>query len=158
MKFIPDLEVRSSSVPFFEDNQKLKIPGRETTKVVSVLQKEVADLLAQLGAFGIIFTPGTFEGTPERYGFLIQFQYANARGRINVLALPIRNETAHIKDKALRQALYLFRNKLEAQVYSKYYEAEGVSLVPYLIGTGDQTVVEALTAGGNLPMLNGGRS
>lgn len=158
MKFIPDLEVRASSVPWFEDNQKLKIPGRETTKAISTLQKEVAELLTQLGAFGIIFTPGTFEGTPKRFGFLIQFQYASARGRINVLALPIHHETPHIKEKALKQALYLFRNKLEAQVYSKYYEAEGVSLVPYLIGTGDQTVVEALTAGGNLPTLNGGKS
>lgn len=157
MKFIPDMQIGASDVPFFEDNQKLKIPGRGTEKSTDVLRAEVADLLAKLGAFGIVFVPGTFEGTPKRYGFLIQFQYANARGRINVLALPLRHEKPHIKDKALRQALYLFRNKLEAQVYSQYYEAAGVSLIPYLIGTGDQTVVEALTAGGNLPMLNGGK-
>ncbi len=151
--FIPELEKSISTVPFFEENAKLKIPGRGTHKTAAKLQAEIAKLLGELGAFAVTFYAGKFDTKPVRYGYQISFRYANADGRIDVLALPMRHETPAKKQDALEQALYLLRNKTEAQVYARFYEAAGSALIPYLIGAGGLTVVEAVNNGGNLPML-----
>jgi hypothetical protein len=154
--FIPDMSVSTSTVPYFEDNAKTKIPGRGTEKTVDQLQREIVKLLQQLGAFSIQFVQGKHEGEPLRYGFQIQFMYASARGRYDCAALPMRRETPARKQQALAQCLYLVRNKFEALVYAHTYEPEGVPLLPYLLDNRGQTVTEALRAGGMLPLLGNG--
>lgn len=156
MEFIPDLRQPDQTVVFFEDSSRLEIPGRSTTKSISALQKEITKVLIELGAFGIFFTAGTYAGTPKRYGFAIYFKYANTTGRIDVAALPLRRETPAKKEGALTQALYLIRDKFQAQRNAMYYEPKGMPLMPYLIGATGQTVTEALVATGNLPLLGSG--
>lgn len=154
--FIPEFKTPISNVPYFEDSIKLKIPGRATRKTVQQLQKEIGEVLVKLGAFNTQFEPGAFPGTPKRYGYRVNFQFANASGRIDIAALPMKNETVTTRRDALEQALYLFRNKIEAQFYANIYEPGSLPLMPYLIGRDGQTVSEAIAATGTLPALKAG--
>ncbi len=154
MRFIPDkLEQPVLNIPYFEDQTGEKIPGRATEKPVAKLQDEVRELLLKMGAYGVTFTPGTFEDKPLRYGYEMAFKLEGHPGRMKIAALPIRNETAQRKDRALAQALYLVRNWLEAEIYSQVYRPGSIPLVPYLIGDDGKTVTETLIAAGTLPML-----
>jgi hypothetical protein len=157
VNFIPELKGHATNaVPFFEDGSLANIPGRGTEKSIDRLQKEILELMTKLGAFAAYFVPGQYPGKPTRYGFQIHFQYANARGRIDCAALPIRKETPHKKDRAQAQALFLLRDKLEVMVFAAMYEPGSVPLVPYLIGAGGKTVTEALIESGGLPQLASG--
>lgn len=140
--------------PFFEDIKAADVPGRRTEKKVSVLQGEVVEILGKLGAIGIYFLDGIFEGQPKRYGFTVNFTVQTIPARIDVAALPLRSDTN--KDRALAQALYLLRNRLEAQYYAAAYEPGLVPLLPYLIGPDGQTVNEALVQSQILPSLTSG--
>lgn len=151
--FIPDLKIEQVSIPYYEDSPDRKIPGRATTKSTSRLQSEISQLLTKLGAFNVAFMPGIFPGKTKRYGFQVTFQYGTALGRLDCAALPIRSETPAKKEAAIKQALFLLRNKMEAMVYASIYEPNGLPLVPYLIGAGNKTVTEALIESGNLPLL-----
>lgn len=142
--------------PFFEDIKAADVPGRRTEKKMSVLQGEVVEALVKLGAIGVYFLDGTFDGSPKRYGFAVHFTLQGIPARIDIAALPIRQENADKKDRALAQALYLLRNRLEAQFYASVYEPGIIPLLPYLIGPEGQTVNEALVQSQLLPLLTGG--
>lgn len=152
--FIPDkTEIGKKSVPWFDDQSDSKIPGRGTRKDVTDLQGEIIELMGHLGAGGVAFMPGTHPGTPKRYGFQLHFNINGVPGRIDVAALPIKNETPNKKDRALAQALYLVRDWLEAEVFSSVYRPGAVALLPFLIGEGGQTVTETFISSGRLPLL-----
>lgn len=154
MSFIPDkLEQPAPNIPYFEEQQGEKIPGRATEKSVTKLQEEIKELLLKLGAFQVLFTPGKFDGKPPRYGYEMTFKLEGHPGRMKIAALPIKSETPQRKDRALAQALYLVRNWLEAEVYSQVYRPGTIPLVPYLIGADGKTVTETLIDMGTLPML-----
>jgi len=156
--FIPDpIDAQQADVPFYEESQKLAIPGRGTEKSVQKLQGEIIDLIARLGGGAVVFTPGQYrEGERVRHGFQVMFWYGSARGRIDCAALPIRRETARVKDRALAQALYLLRDELQAQVYSQTYKPGAVPLIPYLMNGDGQTVTEFMVATQNVPQLMAG--
>lgn len=84
------------------------------------------------------------------------FMIGGMAGRMEVAALPMKNEAPGKKEKALAQALYLVRNWLEGEAFSQVYRPGNVPLLPYLIGAGDVTVQEAVSKSGNLPMLKSG--
>lgn len=156
--FIPDRpETPVRDVPYFEDSQEHDVPGRGTHKTVAQLKEEIVVVLARLGGAGARFIPGTFPGKPPRIGFLIVFTVAGAEGltiegRIQCAALPFRlNDTAKKRDRALAQALYVLRDKLQAMVHAYIYEPDSLPLVPYLVGDGGQTVTEAIRALRALP-------
>lgn len=154
--FIPDhLQPLDRVVPYFEDHKS--IPGYRTTKSTKRLQNEIASLFDRLGGGGVTFIPGTFDGKPLRYGYSIAFFLeGGVKGRIEIAALPLRHYTDTKKEKALAQALYLLRNKLEAQAFELIYEPGSIPLLPYLIGEGGRTVTEALIGSGALPQLTAG--
>jgi hypothetical protein len=158
VKFIPEpVTTAAPKVPFFEDSQDRKIPGRGTEKSAEKLQAEIRQLMLELDAGNIVFSPGQFEvapGIPQRHGWLITFSLNGLPGRMEIAALPMRHETPSVKDKALRQALYLVRNWLESEVFSAMYRPGAVPLIPFLIGVGDKTVTEMMLASGELPMLS----
>jgi hypothetical protein len=157
MNFIPDLDVKEAEITYFEDSADRGIPGRGTHKNVDQLQREIKKLLMQLGAFEVVFVPGVIAGDPIRYGFRILFRFSATKGRIDCAALPMRSETPKRKKDALEQALYLVRNKLEAEYYSSFYEPGTLPLVGYLIGANGNTVTEELVSMGNLPVLGPGK-
>lgn len=162
MQFIPDMpKTITVTVPYFEDITAKDVPGRAVEKTINFYQQRIVDLLLQLGAGAVVFFPGKYPTSPERYGFQIQFSLNGVPGRFDVAALPIRKETATKKDRALAQALYLVGNWLETEVYSAAYRPGAVALVPFLIGDGGKTVTEELVARGVLvdiraPKLPGG--
>lgn len=152
--FVPDkTELQKQAVPYFDDQSDAKIPGRGTEKSLASLQGEIIELMGRLGAGGVTFVPGTHPGTPKRYGFQIRFNINGVQGRIDVAALPIRNETVNRKDRALAQALFLIRNWLEAEVFSSIYRPGTISLLPFLIDDTGRTVTETLLFSGKLPLL-----
>lgn len=152
--FIPDkVALQAQAVPWFEDQSEKKIPGRGTEKTLAQLQAEIMELMARLGAGGVVFMPGTHPGTPKRYGFQLHFNINGTGGRIDIAALPIKNETPAKKDRALAQALYLVRNWLEAEVFSSVYRPGAIALLPFLIGDKGLTVTEAMIQSGTMPLL-----
>ncbi|MBN1964882.1 MAG: hypothetical protein JW910_09555 [Anaerolineae bacterium] len=153
--FIPDkLLPPEQAVPFFEDSQKMDIPGRGTKKSVKVLQGEIVGALGRLGAGVSLIVPGTVSaGEHTRCGFQIQFVYGGLPGRIDCVALPIRNESPRAKDRALAQALYLLRDELLAMALSAMHKPGAVPLLPYLIGSGGKTVTEALVESQQIPQM-----
>lgn len=152
--FVPEkLEMPALAVPYFEEQSEQKIPGRGTEKSPSQLQAEIRELMGKLGATNVIFTPGKFQDKPIRYGYQMTFMIGGMAGRMEVAALPMKNEAPGKKEKALAQALYLVRNWLEGEVFSQVYRPGNVPLLPYLIGPDNVTVQEAIVNSGKLPLL-----
>jgi len=155
-QFIPDkLEITGTGITYFEDQLGDTIPGRGVHKPIGYYQNRISDRLMQLGAGAIVFSPGTFPTSPERYGFLITFSLNGIPGRIEVAALPIHHETPNRKDRALAQALYNVGEWLQFEIYGTIFKPGSVPLVPYLVGAGGKTVTETLVETQMLPMLKG---
>lgn len=158
VNFIPDdKQAQYVETPFFEDITAKDIPGCETKKTIDQLQAEIRAVLKRLDCINIQFQSGKTSEKPTRYGYLIHFTCIGRKGRIDCVALPLRSETGHKKDRALAQALYLVRNALEAQLYAKFYQPGYEPIVPYLIDDKGVTVMQALVERGMLPMLSDGR-
>ena len=157
VQFIPEPATTAArNIPYFEDSQDRKIPGRGTEKSADKLQQEIRQLMLELDAGNIVFSPGKFEvspGVPARYGWLMTFSANGLKGRMEIAALPMRRESPAKKDQALRQALYLVRNWLESEVFSVLYRPGAVPLIPFLIGTGNKTITEALLESTDIPLL-----
>lgn len=154
MQFVPDVNFKPSlEVPYLEDARASNSAGHSTTKTQAALQREIISLMNDLGAQNVVFVPGTFPTSPKRYGYLVTFNFVGVAGRIPIAGLPIRSETSDRKDKALRQALYLFREYLQGEMNARIFRPGHVPLVPYLLGDGDQTVMEAIVSSGRLPDL-----
>lgn len=157
VNFIPDKQMQPPAVPFFEDITARDIPGCRTKKSVESLQKEIVAVLKRLDCGNIIFQSGKTADRPPRSGYQIHFTYLGHKGRIDCVALPVRNPYGKNPDRALAQALYLVRNSLEAQLYSSVYQPGYAPIAPYLIGEKGRTVMEALVESGMLPLLADGR-
>jgi len=156
--FIPDrIQPTEAQLPYFEDSSREKgIAGQGTDKSLQELQAEIRTAVARLGGGVTRFIPGTYPGSPRRYGYRIEFLVGNVRGRIDVAALPIRKETDVVRTKALKQALYMCRDILASQYYATLLMPGSVPLLPYLVGPGDKTVAEAMMESGQLPALETG--
>lgn len=159
MGFTPDQPKSTfEKVPYYEDSQQEKIPGRGTEKSVDQLQVEIRDFMLKLGAGNILFSPGTFDATPTtpmRYGWLMTFSLNGINGHMEIAALPLRREAPVKKDRALAQALFLVRHWLEAEIFSKVYRPGSSPLVPFLLSDG-KTVTEIVAGGliGSLPKFS----
>lgn len=155
MQFIPDaVHQPILDVPFFEDSsQKAGIAGHGTRKSIEQLKSEVRDAFARLGAGVIAFRQGTFYAEHDRYGYRILFVLGSARGRVDVLALPIRNETPRRKEDALKQVLYNVRDTLQSEYLMLLHAPGSHPLVPHLLGPGGRTVAEYMMERGELPAL-----
>jgi hypothetical protein len=153
MQFIPEQpKAAKQEVKYFEDVNAKDAPGYSTGKKPDVLQREITELIYRLNGQGVLFTPGEFPGKPKRYGYQITFMVGNIKGRIDCAALPMRTETPAKKQQVLAQALYMVRQWLEAEVFSMVYRPGSMPLVPYLIGAGNKTVLQALIESQSLPV------
>ena len=152
--FIPE-QSGTIHIPYFEDaNADIGIQGHGTHKSVGQLQDEIRTNMGRLGAAVIGFTPGSFPGRTQRYGWRVEFMFGGQRGRIDVAALPIQSETAKKKDQAIRQALYNINESVKAQYMLTLLSPGAVPLLPYLLVAGtDKTVSQALQEQYDLPIL-----
>jgi hypothetical protein len=156
-KFIPDKLVMSGPrVPYFEDSSSDNgVAGHSTRKSILDLQNEIRQAIGRLGGGVQDFIPGQFDTVPIRYGYSVTFMLGDMPGRIDVAGLPIKYQhTGKKKEAALKQALYMLRDMLEAQYYGMLVMPDSQPLVPYLLGTDGRTVTEALADTGDLPMVS----
>lgn len=146
--------------PYFEDARADIAPGYGTSISIDRLQAEIVKLLVRLGAGGIYFQSGRFEGVRSkplavRYGYVIRFNVQGHPHQMQVAALPIRSETAVRKQQALRQALFVVRDQLKAAVTAIVFAPGSTPLVPYMLVPGtQQTVGEYILASASVPNMN----
>jgi hypothetical protein len=159
VNFIPDEEKAAGPhIPFFEDITAKQIPGCHVEKSIETLQSEIRAVLKRLDCGEVSFQSGKTNDPPLRYGYQIHFLYMKHPGRVDCVALPIRDETPKRKDRALAQALWLVRNALEAQLYSQYYQPGHMTILPYLINEQGETIMQQVAIKAVLaPMLSDGR-
>ncbi len=153
--FIPDHEsiTAEMSVPWFEDVRATTAPGYSTVHGITELKQQIVTAFSRLGAHDVTFMQGKYPGgTVDRFGFRIDFHINGRAGRIDAAALPIRNETEIKKDKALRQALFLVRDRILAEVHASAYMPGTIPLMPYLLGKGDRTLTEEMVESGALKL------
>lgn len=161
--FIPDHTALDSEkkVPFFEDSAAAGVAGRGTEKTVTRLLAEVNGWIVKLGGFQPMVAPGKFPHITDaghkinRYGLQFTFIVNGTKARIDCAALPIRKETEIKKDRALAQALYLLRDKLQADYYNWIYSPGAIPLLPYLLGPSGKTVTESIRESGVLGLGDG---
>lgn len=151
--FIPKQQQFKAKVVYFEDSAAEHIPGYSTSKKIDSLKSEIGTLLARMGAQMVVITEGTFDGSPNRDGYEITFMLGKTQARLHCAALPVRKETTARKQQALRQALYLLRDWLQASILFNLNQPPADVLVPFMIGKDGRTVAEGLLGDAGLLML-----
>jgi hypothetical protein len=153
--FIPAGDTYKDRTIYFEDSTTEHIPGYSCTRSTEALQGAISKVLHRMGADGVWFSrPGMFVGSPPRDGYEIGFKFGKMAGRITCAALPLRGkDTKYKRDQALKQALFLMLNQLEASLYISINKPAADSLIPYLLDSGGRTLIETLIDAGSIPML-----
>lgn len=151
MEFIPDDVGEDFVVPFFEDaNNSLGVVGYTTDRSEKQLRVEIERCMGHLGASMTILQPGKFGA---RYGYRMEFKWQGVPGRIDIAALPIRNETDSRIRQSKRHALYSLWKRLEAQFNSQLVMPGDFPLMPYMLDDKGRTILEYLQSAGKLPAL-----
>lgn len=159
IKFIADDDQWEVEIPYFEDASGADgVVGYSTTQDEAELKEKIRTEVARVGSRVESFVKGHYEdesasGTPDRYGYMIQFTYHGVEGRINVAALPIRKETAARKRQAHRQALFTIWKMLESHYNCRLNMPHDTPLIPFLLDDKGRTLLEAIQSAGILPQL-----
>lgn len=149
--FKPDSEGEEMVVPFYEDaNNADGVIGYSTQRSQKELRSMITVAFGRLGAIVTSFQSGKFG---NRYGFRIHFVYNGSEGRIDVCALPIQNETDSKIDRAKRHALYSVWKRLVHQYNTLLVMPGDVPLVPYMLNSEGQTMLEYIREMGQIPSL-----
>jgi hypothetical protein len=150
MDFIPD-DKGDLQLPYFEDaKNEIGVVGYSSQRSEAQLKTLIKTSMGYLGGNIVSFQSGKFG---ERYGYRIEFNYHGASGRIDIAALPIRDETNSRVSQAKRHALYSVWKKLESQFNSLLVMPGDVPLVPYMLNERGQTMLEWMRDQGKLPAL-----
>lgn len=151
--FIPKQQQFQAKTVYFEDSQAEKIPGYTTQKTEHSLKTEIISLLNRMGAQSVFFTEGTFAGKPARDGYEITFTLGVMQARLHCAALPVRKPTPNKKQQALRQALFLIRDWLQASILVNLNQPPADVLAAYLLDNQGRTAAEGLLRDAKVPML-----
>ncbi len=156
MSFIPeDFKVKESTVPWFEDaTQETGVKGHYTKKGIEELKTEIKAAMSALGGGVTSFLAGNFPTKSPRYGYQIMFNYGDREGRIEIAALPLKNETPGKKKKTLKQALYTIREMLQSQFNSSLLVPGSAPLIPFMIDDQGRTLAEVLAESAAIPLLS----
>ena len=124
MEFIPDKDPKENIIPYFEDAKNADgVMGYTTGKSIKELKAMITGSFGRLGGSVTGFVTGKFgnkeQGEQVRHGYLIDFTFKGAAGRMKVAGLPMRNETESRIDKVRRHALISVHARLQAQ-YTRY--------------------------------------
>lgn len=155
------------SVPYFEDAKADRASGYRTRKTIDDLRLEVAALITQLGGAGVRFDQGLFNGSPKRYGYIINFMILGANGnvipcRIPIAGLPMRSETQIKKSQVLAQVLYAFAEYLQGELNALRFRPGYSPFAAYAAILPDnktfmELVVSNTLQGGDQPQLVSGK-
>lgn len=148
-EFTPDDKTQAAlDVPYFEDARADYAPYYSSKKTLNEAEGEVRQEMGKLGAWVKSFTPGTFESAGvRRYGYMINFIYSGAEGRIMVAGLPMRNASPPKIEKVKIQALLNVAAWLKSAVTMQVFSPQSLPLIPYLLNDSGQTLQEALVSG-----------
>lgn len=151
MDFIPDEQDDSLVIPFFEDaSGQIGVSGYSTTKSESVLKSEIERWMARMGAGVAAIQSGKMGA---RYAYQIEFIYHGRKGRMRVVALPIRSETPARIKQAKAQALFSVARKLEAQYNAMLNSPDDFPFMLNLLDDKGKTLIEVLQEQGTVPAL-----
>lgn len=155
MDFVPeDGGEPTDDVPYFEDSHSdLGIEGHGTRSSVEELKAEIREAMAKMGGTVERIIPGKFSGENTRHGFVIEFNYKGAPGKVKVASLPIKKkETSKKVKQAKKQALYNIRNAFQAQYNLQLMSPGANPLLPYILADGtDRTASEVFEEQHGIP-------
>lgn len=157
-QFKPDTQSNALAVPFYEDARADTAPYYSSTKGLKTALNEVSKEMVKLGAFVTNFQSGKFDVNKQaRFGYVIEFVYGGATGRIQVAGLPIRWYTAGKETRVRVQCLLNVRDWLKAAVTMQVFSPDTSPLIPYLLVRGndgrDYTLADLVLNKGQLPAL-----
>jgi len=141
-------------VPFFEDATARTAPYYTTGRSIKSVQKEIIDIMDELGGERVRFKEGWFGEKPRRYGHVLQFRYADQDAQIISAGLPMRNPTDKKIETVKVQALLIVKDQLKAAFTALVFSPGSYPLMQYVLGDGDKTLGEMFVNRYELPMLN----
>ncbi len=151
-----DDPLKTSAVPFFEDARTDIAPYYASEKTLNRAKKDVVTNLGLLGAMLIDFREGTFEiEGKSRKGYEVVFNWTGNVGVMRVAGLPMRNPTIAKEERVKVQTLLVLADWLKSSVTQKTFSPGAAPLLPFLLVDGKQTLIEALSGGKRLPLLEG---
>lgn len=139
-------------VPYIEDARSDFAPYYSSTLSIDRAKQEVVQTLALLHATGY-FVEGDFQvGKYKRRGYVLHFNLGQAKGRLTVAGLPVRQSTPKKLDQVRVQALLNLRDWLKGAITQQVFTPGANPLVPFLL-IGDRTITEAIIEDGRMPLL-----
>jgi len=151
--FVPIVDKDEVVIPFWENATNADgVVGYTTGKSIRELKALITGDFGKIGGSVIGFVDGK-NLADTRYGYQINFTFRGAPGRLVVMALPIRKETPTKINKAKRHALISVHARLLAQYNTALVMPGDLPLMPWLLNTEGQTMVEYLQEIGSVPAL-----
>ena len=146
MNFTPETS-KAMDVPYYDDvRAEDGWQGQRTAKSADVLKAEIATAIGRLGGLVSAFQQGTFviDGK-SRQGFQIHYaiQSMNGQyvpGRIDVAALPVRANSARLRDASMQMALYMVREAIDGMWFLQQLSPGYAPLMPWMLADGKRTV------------------
>ena len=153
MNFIPESEINIKDVPYFEEiNTGNGWQGHSTTKSIDKLKAEIISAVERLGGIIVGFQKGKFQiNDKDREGYQLNYtvNMPNNKifyGRIDVAALPIKNEYKlrksyeSRKNKALKMALYMLKISLDGLWFLQQLSPGYSALMPWMLVEDNKTI------------------
>lgn len=147
MDFIPDQPRHEvDSIPFFDDvSSEGGWKGHTTGKTIDTLKSEIMVSISRLGGLVTGFQRGIFHIRDRKHeGFRIHYvvEQPNGqlwRGRLDIAALPVRNEPRfrrsydRRKQQSLKMALYMLREALDGTWFLQQLSPGYSPLLPWML-------------------------
>jgi len=147
MEFTPKENTTNPlDVPFFhEATAEGGWAGQGTGQTIRTLRSQITQAMTRLGATITVFQEGTFGdgGEKPRDGFMVHYTYNGVQGSIKIAALPVKKPDrinaktragyATRKKKAMKMALYMFRDYLRGAWYAQQLSPGYLPLIPWML-------------------------
>ena len=153
MDFIPEQPKSSNDVPFYEDATSIDgWQGQSTEKTLERLKSDLVTSISRLGATVSAFQKGSFQaGNKKREGFQIHYTIESpdgklTPGRIDIAALPVRNDSRTVKtyqnrcEKSLKMALFMLKISIDGAWFMQQLSPGFSGLMPFMLMDGKRTV------------------
>lgn len=156
MNFIPDTPTISKiDVPYYDDvRAEDGWQGHTTGKSVESLKAEVITAIQRLGGMVQGFQKGKYViGEKDRDGFQVHYTIEQPdgtirRGRLDVAALPVRNDFRlkrsydQRREKSLKMALFMLREALYGTWFLQQLSPGYAPLMPWMLVDNEKTITQ----------------
>jgi hypothetical protein len=155
MNFTPD-KSEAKKVPYFEDAKREDgWQGHTTTKNLNALKREVEKALMLLGGIVVGFQQGTYiiDGQ-ERQGFQVHYAVAGMPARLDIAALPCRdNWSSKKKEQSLKMSLYMLSLGLNGAWLMQQLVPGLNPLIPMMLTESGKTVSQLWSENSSMAKL-----